>query len=162
MALLLGAAGCATSTAASRSPTEVASTMERTRCGPGFDEASLAPLFDQRLVEGTQPSYVTLGGGRSGEQKRLTGAVLRVRPTEGMTPEWLDRALECHSAARVLGRIPESAVPNDPFWLPGSTVDIDVEPNGDSLAVTVRVPTPREAERVLERANAFVRMTASR
>jgi hypothetical protein len=79
-----------------------------------------------------------------------------VRALRGVTAEWLDRALECHSARRVLGRIPASDAPNDPFWLPGSVVDIDAESAKDRFVVDVRGATVREGQEILQRANAFV------
>ena len=61
-----------------------------------------------------------------GEQSQLRGAKLTVAALPGLTAEWLDRELECHSAHITLGRT--ASTPEDPFWLPDSTVDIDVRP----------------------------------
>jgi hypothetical protein len=75
---------------------------------------------------------------------------------KGVTAAWLDRALECHSARRVLGRIPPDQIPNDPFWLPGRTVDIDVVATGPEFAATIRSLEVSDAQEILERAKAFV------
>ena len=56
----------------------------------------------------------------------------------------------------MLGRLPEGEIPNDPFWLPGSVVDIDAEPKGDSFWVAVRTETPEQAQALVTRAKAFM------
>jgi hypothetical protein len=159
---LLGWSFVASGTTA-RSPTAVAADMERVRCGPDVDESLVTEIFEKRLIEGATPINVNLGGGSTyGPQNRLSGAFIVVRPVEGMTPAVLDRALECHSAKRVLGRIPADAFPNDPFWLPGGVVDIDVQSQGDRLWIAVRAETPEQAQEILRRARAFVATRAPR
>jgi len=131
--------------------------MERARCGPDVGEATLAPVLQERAnIDSVSPLYADVPGGKSGGGTRLDGAVVRIRPIPGMTAEWLDRALECHSARRVLGRIPADVLPNDPFWLPGGrTVDIDAESARDGFQVAVRGSTVDDNKEILSRANAF-------
>jgi hypothetical protein len=81
---------------------------------------------------------------------------------KGFTATWLDRALECHSARRVLGRIPAATLPNDPFWLPGRMVDIEVAATHAGLQVFIRRQNIKDAEEILARANAFVEATVRR
>ena len=76
-----------------------------------------------------------------------------MRSLKGFTPEWLDRALECHGARRVLGKTPE--VPNDPFWLPDGMVDIDVQSDHDGFRVIARGHNASDAREILARAKAF-------
>ncbi len=151
------AAGCAntSSTAPAHNPAEEAAAMERTRCGPDLDEAALAPVLNRQAVESAEPLYTREPSGKSGEASRLFGAVIRIRAIQGVTAEWLDRALECHSARRVLGRIPENVMPNDPFWLPGRMVDIDAQSARDGFQVAVRGYSVDDAQEILIRANAF-------
>lgn len=152
------AAGCATTPSAepAHNPAEEAAAMERTRCGPDLDEAALAPVLNRQAIESVEPLYTREQSGKSGNTSRLFGAVIRVRAIQGVTAEWLDRALECHSARRVLGRIPENAMPNDPFWLPGRMVDIDAQSARDGFQVAVRGYSVDDAQEILIRANAFV------
>jgi hypothetical protein len=158
---LLLAFGCqATPSSATRSALATAAETERTRCGAGVDEAAVVSLLDQHLIESAEPIYANLGVSRQGPEKRLTGALIRIRPTQGMTAQWLDRALECHSARRTLGQSTETLIANDPFWLPDSTVDIDVEEHGDSLWASVRADTPAKAQAILDRANSFIAANA--
>jgi hypothetical protein len=158
--VLMGAiaVGCASTTAAepAHNAAEEAAASERSRCGPDLDEAALAPVLSGQAIESVEPLYTRLQGGKSGEGSRLFGAVVRVRAIQGMTAEWLDRALECHSARRVLGRIPETMTPNDPFWLPGRMVDIDAQSARDGFQVAVRGFSVDDAQEILIRANAFL------
>ena len=61
-----------------------------------------------------QPLYSSVEEAKSGSQSELRGAVLNVQATPGVTAEWLDRALECHSAKRVLGQTQQAAGTEDP------------------------------------------------
>ena len=138
-----------------RSPADEAADMERSRCGPDVDEAQLSPLFDGSAIDRvealqedvTSADYLVV-------HDEVLGAVIFVRAMKGVTPEWLDRALECHSARRVLGRVAD--IPGDPFWLPGRTVSIDVRSARDELRVEVRGDTQADGEAILARARAFV------
>lgn len=156
-ALLVSLAGCA-SLQHMPTPSEVASDMERKRCGPDVDEATLEPIFDKHAIQGWETAYLSAqscGAGGGGCYKRLAGAVIKIKAMQGFTAEWLDRALECHSARRVLGKIPPGD-PNDPFWLPGKTVDIDVVSTGAAFAATVRTLEPSDAQEIVNRTRAFV------
>jgi hypothetical protein len=77
----------------------------------------------------------------------------------GMTAEWLDRALEFHSAKEALGHA--SVVSADPFWLPGSSVDIDVRSARDGFNIAVTGFSPEDARQILARASAFVKSKSS-
>ncbi len=158
--MLVGAiaAGCASTTPAepAHNAAEEAAASERSRCGPDLDEAALAPVLNGQAIESVEPLYTRVQGGKSGETSRLFGALVRVRAVQGMTAEWLDRALECHSARRVLGRIPDTMMPNDPFWLPGRMVDIDAQSARDGFQVAVRGSSVDDAQEILIRANAFL------
>ncbi len=154
--------GCAaTSSAPARSPMDEAAAVERSRCGPDLDETTLEPIFSHRAIESAEPLYARTGTDRAGTGMKLQGANIYVRAIQGMTPEWLDRALECHGARRVLGKIPENVSPNDPFWLPGRMVDLDTQSMGHGFRVSIRGVTPDDAQEILIRANAFAATTPS-
>jgi hypothetical protein len=147
--------GCADSSAPAKSPIDQATEVDRTRCSKEVEESALQPVLTGAAVEGVEPLYGNIENVKVGPESELQGAMIRIRPTPGMTAEWLDRALECHSARRVLGRIAASELPNDPFWLPGRTVDIDAESARDGFTVAVRGVTPADGREILQRANAF-------
>jgi hypothetical protein len=139
-----------------RSVADEAAAMERTRCGPDVDESVLAPIVTGQAIDSVEPLYSRSASGKSETGERLHGALIRVRALPGMTAEWLDRALECHSARRLLGRVPREAAPNDPFWLPGRAVDIDAKSGRDVFLVAVEGATLDDAQEVLIRANALM------
>lgn len=154
--------GCAASTPPAKSASDQAAEMERTRCSATDDEGALKPVLSGSAIEKVEPLYGKIENAKGGEQPELQGAIISVRPVAGMTGEWLDRALECHSAKRVLGKIPATDLPNDPFWLPGNrTVDIDAESARDGFTVAVRGGSVADGHEILERATAFHSATAS-
>jgi hypothetical protein len=138
-----------------RSPAEEAGFMESTRCGPEVNDSDLAPVLSGRAVQGVGPLYNTVEAGKSGEESRLRGAVLTIGALPGVTAEWLDRELECHGARLTLGRITSS--PEDPFWLPGSSIDIDVRPGKDGFVVGVAGYSSSDARQIFDRAQAFAK-----
>jgi hypothetical protein len=163
-ALFVSLAGCAPQP---RMPTatELAGDTERRRCGPDVDESVLAPIFSKEAILGWDTAYLaaaTCGGGAGGCYKRLAGAVIIIKALKGYSAEWLDRALECHSARRALGKIPPGDIPNDPFWLPGKTLDIDVVSTRGEFAATVRTLQPSDAQEIVNRTKAFVEAGTAR
>jgi hypothetical protein len=99
--------------------------------------------------------YSSVEFGKSGEQSQLRGAVLTVNALPGVTAEWLDRELECHSARLTLGQ--SKSTPDDPFWLPGSSLDIDVRPAKDGFIIGVAGFSAADAHQILNRAQAFAK-----
>jgi len=139
IALCVVQGGCA-STPPMRPAVEVAAETERTRCTPDVDESALAPLFSRQAVISAEPLYTAssgFGAAAGGNYSQLIGAIVRIHALRGFTAEWLDRALECYSARRLLGRDGSSvASAQDPFWLPGRTVEIE-EPQVERWAEEV-------------------------
>ncbi len=76
-----------------------------------------------------------------------------MRPTVTIPVGVLQRALECHEAAVTLGDAPE--LPEDPYVLPGSWLQIDVSVTNEGLMAAVLTNTPDDARRVIERAHRF-------
>ena len=136
-----------------KTPVDHAAFMERTRCTADDDGKMLAPVLGGSAVAGVQPLYSTVGGAKSGLQSELRGATVSVAALPGVTAEYLDRALECYSAKAVLGHGPTAS--DDPFWLPGASVDIDVRSNKDGFDIAVAGFSPEDAQKILARANAF-------
>jgi hypothetical protein len=161
LALAMGAGCAAQDVQPAKSPLDRASFMESTRCIPGEDEKELEPVLSGKAVTGAEPLYSTSSSGKSGRESLLRGVRLSVIAFSNVTPEWLDRALECHGAKATLGSIP--ATVDDPFFLPNSTVDIDVNPAKDGFEVVITAFSVSDAKEVLNRANAFVqRKTAAK
>ena len=121
---VVAAATAACAEQSARTPADLAAFMERTRCASDDDDKAIAPVLNGSAVQRIEPLLGTIGGAKSGPMPELRGVTVIVVALPGITAEWLDRALECHSAKEVLGH--EPAPSDDPFWLPGSFVNIDV------------------------------------
>lgn len=155
----VGAAGCELvdfNPPPPQTPTDKAASLERSACGPDVDEARLVPVVTGSAVDSVEPLYTGSPDDKSGSPTRLSGAVIRIRAIRGITSEWLDRALECHSAKRLLGHLPVEAMANDPFWLPGRMVSIRADPAQDGFMVAVRGESTDDAQEILIRANAYL------
>jgi hypothetical protein len=153
-------AGCAAGAAEpARSAADHAAFMEQSRCAADDDDKALGPVLGATAVASMQPLYANAGGGKSGPESVLRGVRLKVTALPGFTPEWLDRALECHSARATLGRLPAAA--DDPFYLPGSTVDIDVNSARDGFDVDVTAFSSEDVRQLLARASAFMQRKAA-
>lgn len=136
-----------------KSPLDRAAFMEQTRCGPDDEEATIAPVIGRSAVVSVEPLYSNASSGKSGSQAMLRGATVVVSALPGVTPEWLDRALECHGAKAMLGHV--QSPPNDPFWLPDASIDIDVRPAKDGFDIALSAFSADDARQILARANAF-------
>jgi hypothetical protein len=142
-----------------RTPADEAAFMERTRCASDDTDKALAPVLSGDAVQRVQPLYSTIEGAKSGHQAELRGAIVTVSALPGVTAEWLDRALECHSAKEVLGHEPTPS--DDPFWLPRSTVNIDVTSDRDGFNIAISAYSANDARQILDRANAFEKAKAA-
>jgi hypothetical protein len=155
LAAVTSACGAGTAQVA-RSPADQAAFMERTRCSADDDEKTLAPVLNGATLLSVHPRHsATFGSSGKGDGARLRGVVLTVGAAAGVTDVWLDRALECHSAKAALGHIATGA--DDPFYLPGSTVDIDVRSAKDGFDIIVSGYSQDDATQVFARAEAFAK-----
>jgi hypothetical protein len=67
----------------------------------------------------------------------------------------MTRILQCHSARVLLGQVSPEAVRNDPYWLPGKWVNIEVTPENGNFAVTLSADSLRDNLQVLGHANDY-------
>ena len=114
--------------------------------------ASAADALSPSIIESVQAAYMHVNAGAGGDL-RLRGVNLHMRPTVNTPVGVLQRTLECHEAAVILGDATE--LPDDPFVLPGAWLDIDVTSTNEGLMAAVRSDSPDDARRVVERAHKF-------
>jgi hypothetical protein len=157
LALVLGQAavsGCASSEAqrGPSTPSDQAKAFQQARCTGVADDGTVANVIDGKAVEGVRPLYSGVSS-RTGNA-RLLGATLYVRPALGETAEWLNRALECHSAKRTSERTAAFAG-SDPFFLPDSVVSIRVQAAADRFKVDIQSTSSADAREILARATTF-------
>jgi hypothetical protein len=119
----------------------------------GDDAGPSAPdALSPSVIERVEAAYLHVNQGAGGDL-RLRGANLHMRPTVNMPVGVLQRALECHEAAVVLGHARE--LPDDPYVLPGVWLEIDVSATSHGLVAAVLTDSPDAARSVLERAHKF-------
>jgi hypothetical protein len=111
-----------------------------------------ADALSPSVIESLQAAYMHVNQGAGGDL-RLNGVNLHMRPTVNMPVGVLQRALECHQAAVTLGNAPE--LPDDPYVLPDSWLDIDASVTKEGLMAAVLSDSPDDARRVMERAHKF-------
>lgn len=138
-----------------RSPADQAAAVERTYCTADFSDKQLTRVLDGSAVERIEPVYS--GWASKGSNPRLRGAAIVVRPVQGETAEWLNRALECHSARQLGSFARGSTVPADPFWLSDALVRIEVASSGDGFRIQLTGETSADAREILARALAMPR-----
>ncbi len=134
-----------------RTPADHAREIEP-RC-QGFGEEAAAPLLSPAAVDSVEPAYSYVKSGPNDREARLRGARIHVKPLAGLSRESMARTLECHEARVTLGKA-EARV-DDPYVLPGTWLDLDVDSEGDGFVVQVRTDVTDPARRVLERAQRF-------
>lgn len=144
------AVGCAESVP----PTNTAIQVETLQCDPGSSqERDIGPL-SSRVLE-VEPLYTHIMTGNNNAEDRVCGAKILVRPLPNESAEQLTRALQCHSARVLLGRIDASRMPVDPFSLAHSWLNIEVKPEDGNFAILLEADSVSKNLELLARANAF-------
>jgi len=155
VALLVPCSACSLFLPARKDPVSEAKETEAAVCPAGRAPEYPESLFDARSTVRVEEIYSSVRTGRSGNEARLQGAKLRLRPIAGMTTNDLEALLLCHQARRVLGRSGEIELTSDPYWLPQSWLNITVESESGNFLVSVRGPDNKTANEILSRAMAF-------
>jgi hypothetical protein len=150
--LAMGALSLASACASQPRATAQAADVERMQCDPSA--TSQDSLVRSIAVLHVQPLYSHVRTNNTSEE-RVNGAKLLVRPPQGVSAEQLTRVLQCHSARVLLGQLNSNAVPNDPYWLPDTWVNIDVKSENGNFAVTVSADSVRDNLQVYGRANHY-------
>jgi hypothetical protein len=134
-------------------PTTKAAGVERMQC----DASATAQdgLVRSTRVLAVEPLYSHVMTSRNNSEERVDGAKLLVRPPKGVSAEELTRILQCHSARILLGQVNRDTVPNDPYWLADSWVNIDVKPENGNFAITISANSVDENLEVFGRANHY-------
>ncbi len=153
VAVTAAACGSSDTNQQAKTAADHASYVENTRCAGVEESREADAIISGQSVSAVRPLYVAMDPSKSDVAEQLHGATVLVPAQPGMTAEWLNRVLECHSAQATLG---QSQAPNDPFYLPDAVVDITVKPAKDGFAINVSTERTHDAQRVLDRANAWV------
>jgi hypothetical protein len=80
---------------------------------------------------------------------------LVVRPPQGVTLSRFNRILRCHNLRVLDGEVDASRIPNDPYGLRDSWLEIEVKPEDGNFAVTLSGDHISDTLRILDRAKAY-------
>jgi len=83
------------------------------------------------------------------------GVYLVVQPPPGGDPERLARMLRCHNLRVLDGEVDASRIPNDPYGLRDTWLEIDVRLDAGNYVVTLVGDRVSDNLRILQRAKAF-------
>jgi hypothetical protein len=150
IAAALGLWSCATAT-----PTTKATEVEQRQCDGTTSAENETRVIEGATVLAVEPVYSYVHTATTGTDKRVAGAKLLIRPPEGIDAERVLRIIQCHSARAVLGRVDAARFPDDPYWLDGGWLDIDLVPESGNLSVTVQADGIHKNLQVLARARAY-------
>jgi hypothetical protein len=145
-ASVVASAGLLATACGAQPPLAMAARVARVQCDSDFNEAQLIEVLNDSNVLEAEPRYSHVPTMNNNAEERIDGAMIRMRPPEGVSLERLTRLLQCHSAKALLGDIDRTAIPDDPFWLPNAWVGVDVR-SSDGNAVVI-VETERNADNI--------------
>src|SRR5580692_3409027 len=86
---------------------------------------------------------------------QIRRVTLVVRPPQGVTLSRFDRILRCHNLRVLGGAVDASRIPNDPFALRDSWLEIDVKLDAGNYVVTLSGDRVSDTLRILDRARAY-------
>jgi len=136
-------------------PATKAAEVERLQCDGTSSTETDARLIEGMTVLSVEPLYSYVHTATTGTDKRVAGVKLLIRPPESVDADRVLRVLQCHGARAVLGRVDASRFPDDPYWLNGYWLDIDLVPESGNLSITVQADDIHKNLQVLSRAKAF-------
>ncbi len=149
----ISVAAAVSACASSPPPTARAAGVERMQCDAS--SAAQDDLVRSTRVLSVEPVYSHVITSNNNSEERVNGAKMVVRPPTGVSSEQMTRILQCHSARVLLGQVNSNTVPNDPYWLPDTWVNIEVKPENGNFAITVSADSVRENLQVYGRANHY-------
>jgi len=149
------AAAAAPACATAPPPSVRAGEVERIQCDSESAGVNEVHVLQTASVVRVEPLYSHVLTGNNGAEERVDGVKLLIRPPEGVTPERMTRILQCHDARALLGKVDRSAFPDDPFWLPGTWVSVEVRAESGNYAVILEADDVTTNLRLAERAKIF-------
>lgn len=118
---------------------------------------ALPPEEEARALESTQVLQVRPRFHQNACNGVCTvwGVYLVVRPSGGVDVERFARMLRCHNLRVLDGEVDASRIPNDPYGLRDSWLEIDVKLDAGNYVVTLAGDRVSDTLRILQRAKAY-------
>jgi hypothetical protein len=86
---------------------------------------------------------------------QIRAVKLVVRPPQGVTLSRFEQMLRCHNLRVLDGEVDASRIPNDPYGLRDSWLEIEVKPGDGDFHVTLGGDRISDTLRILDRAKAY-------
>ena len=86
---------------------------------------------------------------------QIRTVTLVVRPPQGVTLSRFERTLRCHNLRVLDGEVDASRIPNDPYGLRDSWLEIDVKLDAGNYVVTLVGDHVSDTLRIFQRAKAY-------
>jgi hypothetical protein len=150
-AFVLACLACQTSVP----PATAAASVEQEQCDSRVTAPAATQLLQAHAVLRIVPLYSHIIVNPNNAEERPAGAKLVIRPPTGVSAEELTRILQCHSARVLLGKVSPIDIPDDPYFLADTWLDIQVTPENGNFAVTVRADSVHDNIEVLGRATRY-------
>src|ERR1700690_147045 len=139
----------------STSPQARAAEFEKLHCTNATPERPSLAFKDSQVLR-VEP---LLARGHSYEVHTI-GASLLMAPPKGVTAEQLNEILQCHTASMLLEQNNEQGPANDPYFLPGTWLEVSVKSEIGAVSVNVAPDNVHNGLLVLQRAKDFARAQA--
>jgi hypothetical protein len=134
-----------------------AASVEASECRDALPAEDEAKAVDAMTVLGAR---ATLYQDPCRGTCQIRAVKLVVRPPQGVTLSRFARILRCHNLRVLDGEVDESRIPNDPYGLRDSWLEIEVKPEDGYFYVTLSGDHLSDTLRILDRAKAYARTHA--
>jgi hypothetical protein len=129
-----------------------AATMVASECRDALPAEEEARALESVPVLGVRPKFHENG---CNGVCAVWGVYLVVRPPDGVDPQRFARMLRCHNLRVLDGEVDASRIPNDPYALRDSWLDIDVKLDRGNYLVMLAGDRFSDTLRILQRAKAY-------
>jgi hypothetical protein len=145
--------------AAHRAASQALRDAEQQACGGiSAQDRDTSPFEHREDIEGVEAIQTPVGGKIGGY--RQNGASIVVRAVPGMTAEWLQRLVDCHTARNAALGYAMPEMEHCPLMLKGITAS--VTSTGRGFVVAIRASDVDTAREILRRAQALLPPNARR
>jgi hypothetical protein len=126
--------------------------MEASQCRDALPAEEEARALESIRVLDVRPKFHQSG---CNGVCAVWGAYLVLRPPDPVEPERFARMLRCHSLRVLDGEVDPSRIPNDPYSLRDSWLEIDVKADASNYFVTLVGDHVADTLHILQRAKAY-------
>jgi len=129
-----------------------AASMEANECRDALPAEEEARALESIQVLGVRPKFHQ---NACNGVCTVWGVYLFVRPQGRVDPERFARMLRCHNLRVLDGEVDASRIPNDPYGLRDSWLEIEVKPEDGNFRVKLSGDRVSDTLRILDRAKAY-------